>query len=188
MSEQRATGDTLILPFSSGMLIGGAVTGWICLLLGLGKHLVGMGDMVKDRLHLFGFWSVGVAFSVVIGSLLELGVLKLTSVFVRFPLALRLSSASLVVLGIAAASASTFASCLTIDLGPHPELPFYKGPDPPFPFVILAICTIAPFLFVKRATPSMDEPDSKIVDQDQGAEDGEPTPIRDKEADHKDAD
>ena len=112
---------------------------------------------------------------------------SLAHTFVRFPLALRLSSASLVVLGIVAASVSTFASCLTIDLGPHPELPFYKGPDPPFLYFIFAICTIAPFLLVKRATPSMDEPGSKIVVQDQRAEESERTPIRNKEADDKDA-
>jgi hypothetical protein len=174
MSERRATGDTVILPFAVGMLIGGTVTGILCIVMGQGKRLLGLGELVTGHLNLSKEWLFTLTFSVLFGSLLELGVLKLIWVIVRFPFALRLSSATLVVLGIAVASVSTIASCLTIDLGSHPEIPFYKGPEPPFSYFILTIFAVAPFLLVKRATSPTDD-----CERDEGAEESEQTPDKD---------
>jgi len=42
MSERPATADTLILPFTVGMLVGGVAMGWICLALGMDTNLVGI--------------------------------------------------------------------------------------------------------------------------------------------------
>ena len=39
MPEERATGDTLVLPFTVGVLIGSALMGLICIVLGLERHL-----------------------------------------------------------------------------------------------------------------------------------------------------
>ena len=158
------------------MLVGGTSTGILCIVMGQGKRLLGLGELVGGHLNLSQEWLFTLTFSVLFGSLLELGILKLLSVIVRFPLTLRLSSASLVVLGIAAASVSTIASCLMIDLSPHPEIPCYKGPEPPFSYFILTNCAVAPFLLVKRASSPMDD-----YEQGQGAEQGEPTSDKDTE-------
>jgi hypothetical protein len=152
------------------MLIGGTATGWICLACGVTENLVGIN---RGVVHNSLFWLMGVFLSVVFGGVLGFAVLKLISLVVRFPLSPRLSRAALVTLGIVAASVSTIASCLMIDLGPHPEMHFRKGPDVPFPSIVLVICAMAPLLLVKRAAFTADNPESKIVDQGQDAEEGQ---------------
>ena len=155
MSNRRATADSLILPFSMGLLIGGELTGCIILCMGMERFLVNLLGA-----HPFWTWTFCVLFSTFVGSLLAGAVLALPSCCLPFPLAIRLPFARLVVVGIAAASASTLVSCLTMDLAPHPELPFYKGPQPPFPKYILAVCAIAPLLLVKRGTTEAVESDA----------------------------
>jgi hypothetical protein len=162
MSERRSTGDTLVLPFAVGLFVGGAVTGWVCLALGLEKQLLAMGAGAADRTQFFSCWLFDVVFYTLIGLLFEIGVISLISAILPFPLSSRLSPAGIFVLGIAAASACTIASCLTIDLSYHK---FQKGPDPPFPSYIFWVCVIAPLLLVKRSTARADESGASDVDQ-----------------------
>jgi hypothetical protein len=147
MSPCCATADTLVLPFSLGLLIGGELTGCIILSLGWERFLVNlMGG------YLFLTWTCFVLLSTFVGSLLAIAVLALLSCCAPFPLAVRDPFAGLVVLGIVAGSASTLLSCLTMDLAPHPELHHYKGPESWFPIYILTVSAIAPLLLVKRGT------------------------------------
>jgi hypothetical protein len=147
MSERRATGYTLILPFSIGMAVGGAGTGWMCAALGFAENLGEGADCFWPWLNL-------VVLTVVFGSLVEFLVLKRVSLLL--PLSVRLTATPLVACGIVAAFVATIASCMTIDLR---KIPFEKGPSILFPFFLFPIQAIATLLLVKRATSQIGESD-----------------------------
>jgi hypothetical protein len=149
--ERRATSNTLVLPFTIGMLVGSAVTGILAVAVGEGKRLLGLGDMVAGFANLLAEWLFVVAISVFLGCLLQLAILKITRLSAQFRILVRFASNSLVVAGTILASIATIVSCLMIDTGAHPEFPFYKGPVPLFPVFVVAIYMIAPLVLVKKA-------------------------------------
>jgi hypothetical protein len=152
MSKRGSIADTLIVPFAIGLIVGSAATGFvICFGLGGAKRLIGsMSEICQNPIVLVGDWLFIVLISVFVASLFELGIVGLITLLAPFPLAPRLHSLGLFIVGAVVASGSTIASCLMIDLGPHPELHFYKGPSPTFEGFVFLVCVIAPFVLLKR--------------------------------------
>jgi hypothetical protein len=175
MSERPAIAHTFILPFTVGMFIGGTATGWICLALGFARNL---GELSSSLSWYSWFsWLIVVAFSVLIGSVLQRLLLELVSF--QFLLSVRLTPAPLVIWGIVAGSVATIASCLVIDLR---GMPFQKLPSIPFPYLTIAIQSIALFLLVKRVTPLSGEAGSKTNDYGQRDERKDRPPPANSEA------
>ncbi len=164
MSKQRKLSDALILPFAFGLIVGGALTGFvICFGLGEverllgGMHTEGVPKNPNQQIVLVGEWLCTLLLSVFAASLFELLIVKLITMIAAFPLSPRLKPQGLFIVGTLVACGCTIISCLTIDLGPHPELHPYKGPSPPFPYYVFSVCAIAPLLLLRREELDSDD-------------------------------
>jgi hypothetical protein len=160
MSNLCKLSDALVMPFTLGMITGGALTGFvICFGLCEPVRLLGVTGISHNLNVLVGAWLFEVLMSVFVATLLELGMVRLISFFSASPLLPRLRSRNLFIVGALAACGCAIASCLTIDLGPHPgEL--WKGPSPPFSGFVIIVCLIAPLLLLKRAALPLSEPEA----------------------------
>ncbi len=154
MSNLRRLSDALILPFTLGLIAGGAATGFvICFGLGEVERLVGgmnIKGIPRNPIELAGEWLFILLLFVFIATLLEFVLVSLAALLIPFPLSPRLPPTWLFIVGAVAASGCTIASCLTIDLALHPELHFRKGPEPPLPLYLDLVCLIAPLLLLRR--------------------------------------
>jgi hypothetical protein len=175
LSNRRTIPDVLMLQFSFGLIFGGAATGSVLAGLGGAERLVGeqvaIGYQRNPSLifEYSGGWFFLVLGSVFVATLFELVLVGLGSYFSPSPLTPRLRPFWLFVVGAVAGCSCTFASWLTIDLRPHPELPFYQGPSPRVCSFLVLVCVIAPFVLLKRAAPSLTGPkvDSATSRRDQ---------------------
>jgi len=165
MSKRRKLSDALIMPFTIGLLLGGTATGLvICFGLGDVERLLGgmhTGAIPKNptqEIALVGEWLATVLLSTLFATLLEVAVVGLIASFAPYPLSPRAQPLGLIIIGALSACGCTIASCLMIDLAPHPELHFYKGPSPPYWGYIIVVCVIAPFLLLRGTAPSPIEP------------------------------
>jgi hypothetical protein len=162
MSYRRKIPDALMVPFTLGLILGGAATGLVFVGLGGAERLLGEATAIgyqKNRALLYeyaGGWFFLLLGSVFVAMLLELILVGLGSLFSRSSLTPRLRPLWLLLVGTVAACVCTVVSWLTIDLRPHPELPFYQGPSLPFFRHLILVCAIAPFVLLKRAPPSVE--------------------------------
>jgi hypothetical protein len=151
MSNRRKLSDAFIMPFTLGFIFGGLATGFVVsFVLGEPVRLLGIGGLLSKTVWV-AHWLATVLLSVVIATLLECGIVRILGSLAPSRLLPRLRPLGLFVVGGVAACGCTVASCLTIDLGPHPgEL--WKGPSPPFPYYVILVCAIIPFVLLRRTT------------------------------------